>query len=477
LTAIRKNWPLLLLIALNLGVKGIFIGSNSLGGDEPFSVYHAQCSIPAIIRFLAATNNPPLYELFLHYWISWFGISEITVRIPSLIFNTITLAYLYLIGKKFFSNTAGITAGFLFIFSNYQILFAHEARVYALFGMLTVISMFYFMKMMIIGRSRRLIILIIITNALLLYAHYFGFFVPLIQSLVIITSAEYRKKFLKTMIISGLILLLLYVPNLMVMITRFRASSGGTWVAPPSGLTSLYNMLWRFSNAPVVTVMAILILALALFRKIIIDRKSGIPEGVRIILIWFLFPYLFMFLISYLLPVFLDRYLVFVSAAYYLTVAVAAEYIIRRKIYSSVLPFALCLLFVITSRPAISNKRNVRETVQHIREIRSDSSIVIVCPHYFAYNFAYYYDPKTFSDTSNLDDYLKIDRGLGNENVYCIDHIDAVDLKDYSHIIFLDAGADFCSPGNNILPTLVDHYQLKDQKDLYEIFRVYDFRK
>ncbi|MGE5425463.1 MAG: glycosyltransferase family 39 protein [Syntrophothermus sp.] len=471
----KKYWPLLLLILGNLILKGIFLGNNALGGDEPFSVYHAQCSIPAIVKFLSETNNPPLYEIFLHYWIRFFGISEIAVRIPSLVFNTITLIFIYLTGVKFFSKTVGMTAATLFVFSTYQVVFAHEARVYALFGMLTAVSMYFFIQMILNGKTKSNFLLLIAFDGLLLYTHYFGFFVPVIQAIVVLTSKSLRSEFLKPLFYAGFILFLCYLPNLVVLVTRFKASAGGTWVPAPNGFESLYNMLWKFSNEPVVTVIIILLFVIVLVKKISFDRKTKVSIGARIIMIWFFFPFLFMFLISYRIPVFLDRYLMFVSVGFYLLVALAIKYLVRNQVYLLVIPFICCLLFAITVEPNISNKRKVRETVAKIKEIQNDSTLVIVCPHYFSYNLAYYYNREIFRKTSETDDYQQIDSGLNRSNIYCIDNIKAVDLTNRKHVVYLDAAADFCSPGNEILPTLVNQYQTKSCTEFYEIFKVYEF--
>ncbi len=467
-----------LLVFLNVILKIIFISSNSIGGDEPFSMYHAQLDTSAIIKMLYSENNPPLHFFFLQNWIKLFGISAFSVRLPSLIFSAFTVLYLYKIGKEYFTFRIAILISLIFTFSNYHLAFAHEARVYSLFALLTAMSMYYFLKVCNEQKNFKSIIFFLIINALLIYAHYFGFFVIAIQSIAVLFIRDIRIKIFRNYVFYSVGLILLYIPNLNILIKRFSFStSHKTWVSPPNGLVSLYDMLWHFCNKPVTTVFALLIIISALIKVLYKKDFKIIHLNIKVMVIWFLFPFLFMFIISYWVPMFLDRYLIFVSLGYYLVLAVCANYIVENGKYKFIIPGFLVASFLITFNPNVDNKRHVKETVAKIIELKTPKTKVLICPQHFIYNFAYYYNPKIFKGTDLQYPSLKMTNNLIKQNIYTITNINEVDLDGSERIVFLDAAANFSFPENNIFNTLEKLYTLKNKYEFPEIFTIYEFVK
>lgn len=467
---------LVLLILLNFIVKIFFISNNSIGGDEPFSIYHAQMNILSIINLLLSGNNPPLYEILLHFWIKLFGISALSVRFPSLLFSCVTLVFIYKIGKDFFNLRVAFYACMFFIFSNYQISFAHEARVYALFGMLTAMSMYYYLNITSTTELKiSTIIVFILINTLIIYAHYFGFFVLTIQFLHFITNKQLIHKYWKLFLSSAVSISLLYAPWMRILLTRFSDSAhNGTWLTSPSGIESLYNMLWKFSNAPIVTVLVIVIFIFFLVKYIINYKKNNkfnMPR--RLVIIWFVFPFFFMFLISYWIPMFLDRYLMFVSISFCLLLAILLDNIVIKK-YKYIIPSIVVASFILTSKPNISNKRNVFQAIEKIKDLEETNSLIIYTPHWFAFNFSYYYDIEIFKKIDTINIYKQIDDELAKRNIFGIDNINDINYQDWERIIILDAtGTDLFVNENS----LNDNYSLIDNFKIHEIFKVYKYIK
>lgn len=464
----------LFFILLGFVVKGLFLGSNSLGGDEPFSVYHSQQSLNNLFVIFEKENNPPLHFLLLHYWINYFGISEISVRIPSLIFSSFTVLFIYRIGLRFFNLRVAIIASIIFTFSTYQILYAHEARAYALMGFLTSVSMFYYLE--IIHSKKRKngqLFWFFLANALLIYTHFFGFFVLFIQFLFILFQRNLVKEYYRFLLLFVGVMLLAYSPYLLLILNRFSSAAGGTWVTPPSGINALYEMLRAFSNAPVTAVFTLTGMLVGLALLIIKRRQNPNRLATRLVLCWFYIPFVFMFVISFWIPMFLDRYLMFISIGFPLLVAVSSDFIIQNPKFRLLVPAFICLLFIVTVKPNKTNKREVRETVQLVKNLENDSTLVLVAPVHFSLNFIYYYDRDLF----RLSDGELIRKKLSERRLYCINSLEGIDYKSAKRIVLVDAASNFSAPNNHILNTLNTEFNQTNKHHIEEIFDIYEFEQ
>lgn len=469
-----------ILVVLNLIIKGIFITTNSIAGDEPFSIYHAQMDIMSMINLLSTGNNPPLYEIILHFWIDVFGISPLSVRFPSLIFSCFTVFFIYKIGIRHFNRRVGIYSGLFFIFSNYQILFSHESRAYALIGMLTSISMFYFLELIEKKniKNKSYFAGLLLSNIALIYTHYFGFFILIIQFLFIFLNRELRLKYWKQLLMGIGIIALFYLPNIDVIINRFiDSSANGTWVSPPNK-SSLYNMLISFSNAPVVASISILIMLISTIKFFIKIRTSKITVPGKLVSVWFLFSFFFMFFISFKIPMFLDRYLMFVSIGFYILLAMASDYLIRTRQFKYILPVVLCIMFIYTTKPNASNNRNTKETIEKIITLKTDHTIIYFCPPWFDYNFLYYYDINSFKDYDTDKQKHKMHSLLHKDNIFPIYNKNGINedlIKQAEKVIYLDAGADFGIPNNDVINKIEEYCTLTETYKFHQIFNIYEY--
>ena len=139
------------------------------------------------------------------------------------------------------------------------------------------------------------------------------------------------------------------------------------------------------------------------------------------------------------------------------------------------IPALFVILFIIPFNPNIDNTRHVKKVVNKINEIKEVDEVVLICPKHFAHNFAYYYDIDIFKDCEDGSSYGKIIDNLTDQNIIAINTISDVNLDNYKKVIFLDAGADFSSPNNDILNTLTNNYSLQDTHKIYAIFNIYEF--
>lgn len=150
---------------------------QSLWLDEAINVIATQnfSLVGMITDYAKADFHPPLFFIILWIWTKLFGISEIAVRIPSIIFGILTVYLVYLIGNKLHSKNLGLVAALLLTVNPLHIYYSQEARMYALATLAVSLNIFLLIKL-VKGEKFNLIFLII-SNIIVFASDYVAYFV------------------------------------------------------------------------------------------------------------------------------------------------------------------------------------------------------------------------------------------------------------------------------------------------------------
>lgn len=135
-------------IILTLGLILRLVSLNqSLWLDEATSALVAKMSVGDIFsHFLPGDFHPPLYYLVLKYWTTIFGYSEISLRMPSVIFGIATIYVIYLVAKKLFNQKTAFVASSLVATSGLAVYYSQEARMYDLATLLVGCLVYLFLE-------------------------------------------------------------------------------------------------------------------------------------------------------------------------------------------------------------------------------------------------------------------------------------------------------------------------------------------
>jgi|GEM_PF-634303 len=344
---------------------------QNLWRDEAFTVLLSQQNIGEIFRTTAIDFNPPLYYVFMHYWMLIFGSSEIAVRTVSLLFFILTLFILFemmvLILKIPFKRSLLYFS--LILLNPLLLTYAFEARMYMMAAFFVTLS--YFAQLT--GRSK----LYIVAITLALYTHYFTILI-LIAQIIGMTNGSTIKKVLKrvrhgnlTAIINHLpstafLPILLFLPWLLFLYTFHDFHTSDFWILPSSmqdlwylpfvlftGYQRVFGLYYHgqagytaFHLDMNILIWGILFLPLAVFTASIIrststhkmprvlqnrSRKYLLQYGIPLIL-WTVVPPLALFVISYFFtPVYHPRYFMFSIGGMMLLIILSIELVFFQK--------------------------------------------------------------------------------------------------------------------------------------------------
>ena len=436
----------LILLVIAAVLRIWFLGKTDLGGDESFSLYVSLQSLPDIVRMLCQGDNPPLWEVLLHFWIKPFGISEVAIRSLSFIFSTLTIIPIYLLGEKYIHRFAGIAASLFYCFSTFSIYMAHECRVYSLIGFLTTSSALLFISSIKTPKTYKFILLTLV-NLMLMYGHYLSVWIIVMEFIIALGIKPVRKKLWKPYLIHAAALILLFTPMFPVLFKRFMDSGiNGTWIEKTTSPEALYDFLWRMCNVPITTVLAIIILVSAFITLItnIFKNKNQFGNIDILSLLWVV-PLLVSFVLSYFTGFFLDRYFYFIFPVFYLAIAAYCVYLFpKRKALGLSLLGVFAVAMAISCSPDSSTKHfsgwhyNVKPIVHQLVEAKESEQALVILPEYFDKQFTYYLDEnhETFRTQSQPTNYYVFQDYLLKQGYYYDFNYQKVDFSAYNKVVF-----------------------------------------
>jgi len=452
----HDRWLIALLLLANIALKFSWTGVNELAGDEPFTVFWAQRPLTALFALLRTGNNPPLYFVLMHYWSAFTPLDTTWLRIPSALFSAFTVWPLFLLGRRLGGRTVAITASLLFTFSQHHYSFAHEVRAYSLLVLACTWAVWQLVRLSD-GRERHpslrpySILWLVVANVVAVWAHYFGWIMIGLELTMVFTTPVLKPARVKMLAAAGLTLLMM-LPLAGTLLSRAGSSlARGTWVAAPAW-DEPYSMLVRWSNAPVVAVIFLLIILIALIRR----HASTMSIG----LIWCGLPLVGMFLVSFFFPMYIDRYLLFASIGFYLVVAQAASVDIWKKLPQWLIPAGCATAMALTFIPWKDSGAHPSMVVAQVRAWRTEHSAVVIQPAWYDLTYAWALDPQLFRGAAPLD------LALTEKSIFPVlgDQAPVLDTG-ITTVVHIDAWAALTDPRLSVLNSLRGRYTLIDSME------------
>ena len=384
-------WVILLLGA---GVRAYRVGEEGIWLDEGVSIARAGSPVSRIVSGRDPDPSPPLYYLLLHFWIKVFGDSELSIRIPSVIFGVLAVFAIYRAGGVFFDRRTGLTAALFLALAAFPVYFSREARMYPLLLLLSLVS-YYFLGKMLRGGGPVAAAGYICATAGALYTHNLGISTVLAQNIFILCVL--RKKDIpirRWYTLQGL-LLILYLPALATLLRQLTVIGKSFWSPPPSALDPVRTIVSYAGSLPAAAGLVALA-AFAFFPRQPIEEgadRGASARGNVLLVSWLLTPILLPFLASLIsTPIYISRITIAAAPALYLLAARGAVRI-PGKGRRAVLTGLTGLLLVLPLREFYRPLRTEpwREVVRMVEaEAKPGDGVLVSPPWYQRFCFEYY---------------------------------------------------------------------------------------
>ncbi len=424
----------LIIVLVNILFKVIQLDFSSFWYDEIVSVESAWLNFGHIKHVSEWDNNPPFYYYCLSVWIKLFNDSEYCVRLLSVIFSSLSAGVIFLIANKFFNKTTAIVVSFLYLSNNFLYFYSHEARAYALIGLLVLVSSYFFLNFKEKNTWKHICILGLV-NFLIVYTHYIAGLVLVFEVLFMLFyfDKQQKIKFSYSLLITIVLILIRFTKKQFLLIFAFNSPGSVFWLKK-SEFSYLLEVLSDFFFDYYLIIPLLLAIALGLVLSYKYKTKESNFAAIYSIIVG-LGSIVIVYIVGIKVSIFLDRYLIFAVPFIYILVAYGFSFLKNK--YIGIIFFMLFFIYFSFKIDYKTTKpMDYKNAVGFIKQITKAEDLIIVKFNAVPSLFCYYYEK----------DYLKLQKKkLTNApNVLiCKSLADiGVDLTNYKRVIVVDAFED-----------------------------------
>jgi len=189
--------------------------------------------------------HPPLYPLLMRGWIEIFGDSELSIRIPPLIFGMISLGVTFILFRNCFNRKIALLATFMMALSPVHIWYSQDAKNNMLLLMLTVLAA-WSLERAWTQKRLRFWFLFTIAAILSLYTNIFALWIiSALFAWLFLQSFRNREQIgFKAVLLSGIFVALAYLPfiiNKMLQLSELKKQH-----LRPFTFSEIYNLFFIY---------------------------------------------------------------------------------------------------------------------------------------------------------------------------------------------------------------------------------------
>ena len=311
-----------------LRLKGLTF--QSYWYDELYSLMAANPENPynQVLQETFDSVHPPLFHTLLWLWFKVFGFSELSGRVFPALFGILTIPVMYLLGKELFDGEVGVYAAGIATVNPFLLYYSQEVRPYSLFLLLSLLSLFLYLKVLKHLRYRDFAFYLITTGALM-YTHYFGLLVIGVEALFLAVYLPSNRHNISQIIGFGAVTTLTFIlflsPLLLSIIAD--ASRDTFWIVRPESDFLIDYMEKFFGESSIIMILIISLMVIAL-SQISSDRIRGETKlGFSFLTIWIIVVTTVPYLVSiFFVPVLISRNLIILLPAIILLISFGLKY-------------------------------------------------------------------------------------------------------------------------------------------------------